>query len=188
MAYFDSIPDYNPNVRRWSPVAKKRVMLGLLIASAAFAAWYLTLDRIPGESILRGAQRVEVFRVESEPVAGDPRETIGYRPIISVGREQGADFARRLSDVLRSSGVIPHRNHCSLQPGVAFRLWKGSRAVEVLVCFKCDVLWPHVVGSQVGNVVHEWQDFDLARAELVALTKEAFPDDIEIQALQVNHH
>ncbi len=138
---------------------------------------------IPGDSIIREADRVEVFRVGSEPAASGAGEAIGGYPILATGKELGADFAARLSKVLRGGGVTRNQKKCGLEPGVAYRLWSGDRAVEVLVCFNCDVLWPHVVGSQAAAPHHEWQDFDPARAELLALTKEAFPDDAEVQGL-----
>jgi hypothetical protein len=140
-------------------------------------------NEIPGEAILRNARRVEVFRVGSEPASDATAKTIGGFPILAVGKEQGVDYAARLSKVLRSDGVTQNQKKCGLEPGVAFRLWSGDQAVEVLVCFKCDVLWPHVMGSRVENPHFEWQDFDPIRPELLALTKEAFPDDAEIRNL-----
>jgi len=135
-----------------------------------------------GAAILHDANRVEVFRVGEEE---DPHaeNTIGGYPILATGKTQGPDFAARLSKILQSSSVTQNRKKCGLQPGVAYRLWSGDRAVEVLVCFKCDVLWPHVVGEQSANPHHEWQDFDPVRPELLALTKEAFPEDAKIQSL-----
>ncbi|MES2794301.1 MAG: hypothetical protein V4719_32100 [Planctomycetota bacterium] len=123
----------------------------------------------------------------SQAIANGSDKTIGYYPILATGREQGADFARRLSKVLLSSGVTQNQKKCGLEPGVAYRLWNGNRAVEVLICFKCDVLWPHVMGSNVASPHREWQDFDSVRAELLALAKEAFPQDAEIQELREHH-
>jgi hypothetical protein len=140
-------------------------------------------NHIPGRSIIHDATRVEVFRVEAEPAPNPSGKTIGGFAILATGKEQGADFAARLSQVLLSGGVTQNQKKCGLHPGVAYRLWSGERAVEVLVCFECDVLWPHVVGKHVEQPRLEWQDFDPVRPELVALTKEAFPDDLEIQSL-----
>jgi hypothetical protein len=134
-------------------------------------------------SILRHGDRVEVFRVSDRTKASDwSRGDIGGYPILAVGREQGPDFAARLGRVLRGWGVANSSKTCAFEPGVAFRVWRGGGAVEVLVCFKCDDLWPHVVGEP-GTLQHEWLEFDAARPALVALAKEAFPDDPTIQAL-----
>lgn len=135
-----------------------------------------------GTSILRRGDRVEVFRVSPKRAEEPGSKTIGGYPIISVGNEQGPDFAARLGTVLRSWGVANSSKKCAFEPGVAFRVWRGDRALEVLVCFKCDDLWPHVVGES-GTLSEEWLEFDAVRPDLVALAKEAFPDDPAIQAL-----
>ena len=44
-----------------------------------------------------------------------------------------------------------------------------------------DELWTHVVGD--SNTSDDMLDFAPARAELVTLVKEAFPDNAKIQAL-----
>jgi hypothetical protein len=133
-------------------------------------------------SILRNGDRVEVFRVSPKRVeVGAPGTISGY-PILAVGKEQGPDFAARLGKVLRSWSVARSSKKCGLLPGVAFRVWAGDQALEVLVCFKCDDLWPHVVGEP-GEPHGETLAFDPVRADLLALAKEAFPDDSKIQAL-----
>jgi hypothetical protein len=136
-----------------------------------------------GVAILKGATRVEVFRVspnESKP-RGIP--LIGGFPITAVGKERGQEFASRLSSILLGRGVTQNEKKCGLEPGVAFRLWKGDEALEVLVCFKCNVLWPHVVAEPTDKPWFEWQDFDPVRPALVGLAKEAFPEDAEVQGL-----
>jgi len=133
-------------------------------------------------SILRDADRVEVFRVSPKWAENPGPDAIGGYPITAVGKEQGPEFAARLGKVLRSWGVGNSSKKCAFEPGVAFRVWRGDRAVEVLVCFKCDDLWPHVVGES-GTLDREWLEFDAVRADLLALAKEAFPDDPAIQAL-----
>jgi len=133
-------------------------------------------------AILRDGDRVEVFRVSPKRAEQPGADTIGGYPITAVGNEQGPEFAARLGKVLRSWGVGNSSKKCAFEPGVAFRVWRGNRAMEVLVCFKCDDLWPHVVGES-GTLSEEWLEFDAVRPDLVALDKEAFPDDPAIQAL-----
>jgi hypothetical protein len=138
-----------------------------------------------GISILKGATRVEVFRVAPEEAPKPTKDAIEGYPILAAGKEQGQAFAARLTSILLGKGVMQNAKKCGLEPGVAYRLWKDDRAIEVLVCFKCNVLWPHIVGEQWRDPVWwEWQDFDTVRADLLALTKEAFPDDQEIQKLR----
>ena len=80
-------------------------------------------------------------------------------------------------------GVTPNNKKCGLRPGVALRMWRGEQAVDVLVCFECDTLWAYVVGSQVEKPHYQWHNFDPVRGELLALAKEALPDDVAIQKL-----
>ena len=121
-------------------------------------------NRIPSATTIRGPTRVEVFRVGSTPADPSAGDTIGGYPILATGKEQGPDFAARLAKLLRSDGVTPNRKKCGLEPGVAFRLGTGDEEEEVLICFKCDVLWPHVVGREERPPHHEWKDFDPVRA------------------------
>jgi hypothetical protein len=79
--------------------------------------------------------------------------------------------------------VTPNRKKCGFEPGVAFRVWRGDKAADVLLCFKCDVLWMHLDGAAIVNTHHEWKDFDPVRPDLLSLAKEAFPADAAIQAL-----
>ena len=137
-------------------------------------------------SILRNGDRVEVFRVSPKWEKNPTVSNIGGFEILATGKEQGPEFAARLGKVLRSWGVAPSSKKCAFQPGVAFRIWRGDRALEVLVCFKCDDLWSHVVGES-GTLHDEVLAFDPVRAELVTLAKEAFPDDAKIQALPAVH-
>ena len=138
-------------------------------------------------SILRDADRVEVFRVQSQVVDSHAQlGPLGGYPVLAVGKELGPDFAKRLGKVLRSWAVAPSSKKCVFEPGVAFRVWAGDRSLEVLICFKCDDLWPRVVGE--NKTLHgEVLAFDPVRAELVALVKEALPDDPKIQALPEVH-
>ena len=136
-----------------------------------------------GIAILKEASRVQVFRVASLADERNTSNTIQDYPILSTGKEHGQAFATRLSAILLGDGVTRNRKKCGIEPGVAFRLWKGDQSVEVLVCFTCNVMWPHVVGEQTEKPWSEWQDFDSARRDLLLLTKEAFPDDPEIESL-----
>lgn len=164
---------------------KLRWLIIVLVVTAAVAVlgrlWWGGVSW-SATSVLRHGDRVEVFRVspirQEKPVG----ETIGGYPILAVGTEQGPEFAARLSTALRRWGVTWTSKKCGLMPGVAYRVWAGDRALEVVICFKCDDLWPHVVGES-GTLHDEILAFDPVRPELLALTKEAFPDDPKVQAL-----
>lgn len=98
--------------------------------------------------------------------------------MISTGKALEKEFAARLAAILLDEktylfDMAP--KSCELNPGVAFRLWKGTRQVNVVLSFECDML---LVNPWLG-----FADFDPARPALVRLVKEALPDDPEIQKL-----
>ena len=144
-----------------------------------------------GVAILEGAQRVECFRVAATrfvdptaPVVEVGGGEVAGRHVLATGKTQGPDFAARLAAVLLGDGVTRGDEPREFLPGVAFRVWKGKEAVEVLVSFATDRLGAHVVGEPGGaGDPQNLQDFAAARAALVRLAKGAFPNDGEIQGL-----
>ncbi len=133
-------------------------------------------------SILRKGTRIEVFRVSPKYSPERTDGTVGGYPILSTGTPSGPEFATRLATALRSWGVSKGSNKGSFEPAVAFRVWDGDRALDVLLCFDTDELWAHVVGDPSASN-DDLLDFAPVRAELVALVKEAFPDNAKIQGL-----
>src|SRR5262245_32901378 len=81
----------------------------LALLAVACSAVGCSGDSVPGGSILRDATRAEVFRVGEAMTANSAEKTIGGYPILATGKEQGRDFATRLSKVLRSSGVTKNQ-------------------------------------------------------------------------------
>ena len=71
---------------------------------------------------------------------------------------------------------------CIFQPAVAFRFWKGQKAVDLLVCFHCTDLAFQVVGAPaaIGGKL----SFGPMRARLLALVKEARPADKRLKDLE----
>ena len=136
-----------------------------------------------GRAVLREGTRVEVVRVDPDDSpqqpTGGPR--IGRYRVVSQGKDFGADFAARLADVVIGNGVLLRK--CGIQPGVAFRVWRGDDCVEVLVCLRCDVLAMHLGSGDWDWTSNMLRDFTGRRAKLLALCKEALPDDPVIQGL-----
>lgn len=126
-------------------------------------------------SVLKGAERVEVFRLDqSRFPRGESLEFPGFA-VLSIGKVQGKKFAARLAAVLLDEKTYnAEGKFCEPNPGIAFRLWQDKQHVDVTLCFECNVLR---VNSVAG-------DFDLVRPALVTLAKEAFPDDPRIQQLR----
>jgi hypothetical protein len=136
--------------------------------------------------ILAGATRVEVFRIDPDPRKKPDEKGVGGFLVTATGKEQGKEFASRLTRVLLDERTyFSDRQYKCFDPGLAYRVWKDKESVEVLVCFKCHKLRVTARDAE-GKEVHEAEgDFQNAvYGPLAKLAKEAFPDDKEIQQLQ----
>lgn len=110
--------------------------------------------------ILRGATRVQAFSIHEPPLppglsapATAPAEKFGgYYIIDGIGREQGKEFAARLSAVLLAARTYDQSYTLCFSPGVAYRFWKDRESVDVLICFTCS----HVrIGGKMLNLSKE---------------------------------
>src|SRR4051794_18165930 len=75
---------------------------------------------------LRGATRVEAFRIRSERTNDDVPRIAGY-PIVATAKEQGKDYAGRLTNVLFTDATYEGRANRCFEPGVAFRVWTDKK-------------------------------------------------------------
>jgi hypothetical protein len=136
-------------------------------------------------AVLAGATKVEAFRLEGAgPVnAGtQSQRQFGGFAVKAQGKDQGQAFAKKLADVLLDEETYSTTFAACFTPGVAFRVWKGEACVDVVVCFLCQNFY---CGPPTGNAreIASFADTP-ARATLVRLAKEAFPDDKEVQSLE----
>jgi hypothetical protein len=136
--------------------------------------------------IIAGVTKVEVFRVNPEkPTEPMGKECGGY-PIISTAKEQTREFGLKIAAIVFDEKTYDWEKakRCMFEPGVGFRLWREKDWVDVVICFHCDEIEISTIppGEKDRKVSHE--DCDAARAALVKLCKEAFPDDKEIQGLK----
>jgi hypothetical protein len=66
---------------------------------------------------------------------------------------------------------------------VAFRLWKDKESVDVIVCFGCSNLRVIARDADGKELAKASGGFGPDKSDLLKLTKEAFPDDKEIQGI-----
>ena len=143
-------------------------------------------ERLGGRmvEILKGATKVEVFRVSGKPAEkAEPGKSIGGYPILSTGKEQGQDFARRLSSLVQEENSLFSTQARCFNPGVAFRLWKDKESVEVVVCYQCWGLRLAARDAEGKEIHRTGGGFKANFGAWVKLAKEAFPDDKQIQSL-----
>ena len=98
-----------------------------------------------------------------------------------------ASQSQRLKRVMqRSSSYYQGSNAKSCIPdyGVLFTFRDGQRAIQVALCFNCNMLAVFDGGDDKARSVNTLPDFDPMRSDLVAIVKKVFPDDAEIQDLQ----
>jgi hypothetical protein len=134
-------------------------------------------------AILNAATKAEAFRIADKPLERPEGKHVSGYPVLSAAKEQGKDFAKRLSSVLQDEKSLFSAQARCFSPGVAFRLWKDKESVEVVVCYMCWGLRLTARDAD-GKVLHQTGGgFKANNDAWVKLAKEAFPDDKQIQAL-----
>jgi hypothetical protein len=138
------------------------------------------------QSILNGATKVEVFRIDGAGLVEmnhkitDPRSIDGFR-VINQQADRGREVAEKLASILSKKDSYSDDYYKCFWPGVAFRVWKDDDALDVLICFKCNNLY---CGPPIKSTFENASFLGTpARARLIELAKECFPEDHEIQAL-----
>jgi hypothetical protein len=171
---------------RWAAVALA-AMLGAQTGRAADDAGPTdkVKERLGPEilAVLQGATRVEAFRIEARAAKPDEKE-IGGHPIKATGAEPKREFAQKLAAVLTDEKTLFGQQARCFLPGVAFRLWKDKESVDVLVCFGCKNL-RLIARDADGKAVKQASGaFGPDLAPLLALAREAFPDDKELKEVK----
>lgn len=141
--------------------------------------------------VLNGATRVEAFRLDDSR-DGDQvkdgttgQEIVDY-PLTFQGQTLGPPFAAKLTRAVRDPRTFigPNDVTCLINPGVAFRAWRGRECVEVILCYHCQQMIVTRKDRQGRSVHTVYTEFGSMRAEFLALAKEAFPGDKAVQSLK----
>ena len=138
-------------------------------------------------SVIFHPDRVESFRVS--PVQSKKiDDTINGYPLLAKGPSLSATQQRQVQHAItRMESFAPwSSNWCGgIQPGVAIRFHRGAQQFTVLLCFKCEE-WQFVDGNQSLNEL-ERSNLDGAQREMARLVKQLFPNDPEIQAIELSN-
>jgi hypothetical protein len=133
---------------------------------------------------IKSAKSIEAVRIDAkkhdEKLANSETAILGY-PITSEPVKLTPEQIKTLAAILADPGTyrFDRAKGCEFLPGVALRTTAGKQPVVILICFGCDELGIYLGGKRVGH-----EDFDDARGKLVALAKQIFPKDEEIQKLK----
>jgi hypothetical protein len=134
-------------------------------------------------AILNGATRAEAFRIAHKPLETPEGKHVSGYPILSAAKEQGKDFAKRISALVQDEKSLFSAQARCFSPGVAFRLWKEKESVDVVVCYMCWGLRLTARDAD-GKVLHQTGGGFKANYDAwVKPAKETFPEDKQIQGL-----
>jgi hypothetical protein len=133
--------------------------------------------------VVAKATRVEIFRIRPQRTTETGDQYIAGYKITARGKKQGMKFAAKVRQALFDEKTYSGQSARCYEPGVAFRVWHGEEAVEVIVCFRCTnfaVLRKGAPANEERNLF----GFGPGLQPFLALAQEALPDDREIQALK----
>jgi hypothetical protein len=140
----------------------------------------------PAVEILRGAERMESFRVQRELGALAPgTEALAGLKLLARGPELTPPQRELLRELVfdDASYQLEIAKACEPMPGVLIRAWSGERFVDLALCFECS-MWGVGVQSAADAFPPRWEDFDPIARRLAALAKELFASDPAIQKLR----
>jgi hypothetical protein len=133
--------------------------------------------------IVEKATRVEVFRINSQRTNEPGDKYIAGYKITAKGKKQGMKFAAKVRAALFDEKTYLGQSARCYEPGVAFRVWHGEEAVEVIICFRCtnfEVLRKGAPLTAERNLF----GFGPGLQPFLALAQEALPNDRVIQSLK----
>ena len=176
-----------PHYLRAREAAKRQEAYVRMLASRP-----LVLDA-KTEAILNNADRVETFLLqgsdEDEDASGKLAAAYASphyledRLVVSTGPTQGRAFAGLLRAALVQGTSEPDIAQCFM-PGVGFRVWKGQAHTDISVCFTCQGI-EIVTKDAKQTVLHQsLTELGASRPALLALSKQAFPQDKQLAAVE----
>jgi hypothetical protein len=148
-------------------------------------------------NVLRNARSTEIIRMQTMAFGDLPflqermskaRQSLLKKESISYAvryreKDQGEEFTNRLSKLLQTRRTFSKMPPDVWTPAIAFLMRSDNDAIIILVSFdqnRLRVYSPDALGKNPASA----ENLDFIRPQLVKLTKEAFPNDKEIQALK----
>jgi hypothetical protein len=132
----------------------------------------------PAIDLLRSASFVESFRIAPARGADAERGILGY-PVIARGPQLDEAARRQLKSLILDPRGYNGELWCGdIEPGVAFRIVDGERALTVLICFKCKEWEFWLNGERLGK-----DYFVGLQPDLLKLVQRVFPNDDALRAI-----
>lgn len=138
-----------------------------------------------GVAVLRGADRVEVFRIGKLPDEFYWQDAVvADYPVLDGPIAVPASDAKQLASILGDpeSYIWNSAKGCATRPGVRLDFIRGDDRLQILLCFECDILENFLNAKKVGG-----EDFDNVRSHLVRIVRPLLPNDPVIQSLPETH-
>lgn len=133
-----------------------------------------------GKDIYGDAQRVIPVLVNPETGSGEKKENVEGYAITKKGNVLNAEQQQRLQAIIFNAGTYDFKTakRCAFRPYVGFIFEKSGKQAHALFCFSCNEV-SFGRDAKQGNL----EDFDAARKEILALSREAFPGDPALSKL-----
>lgn len=127
-----------------------------------------------GRDIYDSPARIIPVLVNPEPGSGEKKENLENYAITRKGAALSPEQTARLQKVIFSAGSYDFniQKKCMFNPYVGFIFEKGGHQAHALFCFSCNEV-SFGRDGKAGNL----EDFDAARKDMIALSREAFPGD-----------
>jgi len=153
--------------------------------------------------ILAAPERVEAFRVRAqnnqakeadisdlEPAARAtlPGIRVAGYPVLVEARTLAQALSSEIATLITNECTYDRSGApgCAFEPGVAFRIVRGSESVDAVVCFNCNQI--EIVISREGRPVHVNRlaqiSFERGRRRLLDSARAAFPSDTQLSGLK----
>lgn len=136
---------------------------------------------LSGKEVFADATRVIPVLVNNVQGSGDKKENLESFAITKKAAPLSPAQTSRLQNLIFNKATydFESQKRCVFQPYVGYIFEKAGKQSHALFCFSCNEVAFGREGKQ-GNL----EDFDAARAEVLAIARESFPNDAKLAALK----
>ncbi len=158
-----------PEVVEWSVLPPETALARLLGGAEAV-------------DVVRNPDRFEVQRLKGEVLPHSSSDSLANHPAQGDPFPVPPEIAARITAALLNPDAYAWggAHMCDPVPGVRLTWYRGDDQVDVLFCFECGILDTYWNERPIVS-----QGFDATYNDLAAAMKELFPDDQQIQGIEL---